>query len=106
MIQTKSLVLGFARTEDRGWDIHWYPVYLTLWRLLFSFRYPVSTGIFPHSLPEWTFRARPGLWRIGLIGLTKWAPFISLIFCCLGTYAHSQCVEIFGTLERHRLLVI
>ena len=25
---------------------------------------PVSTGIFPHSLPEWAFRARPGLWRI------------------------------------------
>src|SRR6218665_1236562 len=24
---------------------------------------PVSTGIFPHSLPEWAFRARPGLWR-------------------------------------------
>src|SRR6218665_2077111 len=28
--------------------------------------YPVSTGIFPHSLPEWAFRARPGLWRICL----------------------------------------
>src|SRR6218665_266947 len=27
---------------------------------------PVSTGIFPHSLPEWAFRARPGLWRICL----------------------------------------
>src|SRR6218665_2488614 len=25
--------------------------------------YPVSTGILPHSLPEWAFRARPGLWR-------------------------------------------
>src|SRR6218665_2922582 len=24
---------------------------------------PVSTGILPHSLPEWAFRARPGLWR-------------------------------------------
>src|SRR6218665_3913230 len=29
-------------------------------------RGPVSTGIFPHSLPEWAFRARPGLWRIFL----------------------------------------
>src|SRR6218665_107904 len=28
--------------------------------------HPVSTGIFPHSLPEWAFRARPGLWRICL----------------------------------------
>src|SRR6218665_659347 len=28
--------------------------------------YPVSTGILPHSLPEWAFRARPGLWRICL----------------------------------------
>src|SRR6218665_3529776 len=28
--------------------------------------YPVSTGIFPHSLPEWAFRARPGFWRICL----------------------------------------
>src|SRR6218665_687689 len=28
--------------------------------------YPVSTGIFPHSLPKWAFRARPGLWRICL----------------------------------------
>src|SRR6218665_1870686 len=27
---------------------------------------PVSTGILPHSLPEWAFRARPGLWRICL----------------------------------------
>ena len=27
---------------------------------------PFSTGIFPHSLPEWAFRARPGLWRICL----------------------------------------
>src|SRR6218665_582942 len=26
--------------------------------------FPVSTGILPHSLPEWAFRARPGLWRI------------------------------------------
>src|SRR6218665_1989335 len=26
--------------------------------------YPGSTGILPHSLPEWAFRARPGLWRI------------------------------------------
>ena len=25
--------------------------------------FPVSTGILPHSLPEWAFRARPGLWR-------------------------------------------
>src|SRR6218665_4002928 len=25
--------------------------------------HPVSTGILPHSLPEWAFRARPGLWR-------------------------------------------
>src|SRR6218665_2747918 len=24
--------------------------------------YPVSTGILPHALPEWAFRARPGLW--------------------------------------------
>src|SRR6218665_2512655 len=24
------------------------------------------TGILPHSLPEWAFRARPGLWRICL----------------------------------------
>ena len=24
---------------------------------------PVSTGIGPQSLPEWAFRARPGLWR-------------------------------------------
>src|SRR6218665_894876 len=24
---------------------------------------PVSTGILPHSLPEWAFWARPGLWR-------------------------------------------
>src|SRR6218665_3946360 len=29
-------------------------------------RCPVSTGILPHSLPEWAFRARPGLWRICL----------------------------------------
>src|SRR6218665_3781169 len=28
--------------------------------------FPVSTGILPHSLPEWTFRARPGLWRVCL----------------------------------------
>src|SRR6218665_1247569 len=28
--------------------------------------YPVSTGILPHSLPEWALRARPGLWRICL----------------------------------------
>src|SRR6218665_3967968 len=27
---------------------------------------PVSTGILPHSLPEWALRARPGLWRICL----------------------------------------
>src|SRR6218665_944030 len=27
---------------------------------------PVSTGILPHSLPEWAFRARPGLWQICL----------------------------------------
>src|SRR6218665_33271 len=27
---------------------------------------PVSTGISPHSLPEWAFRARPGLGRICL----------------------------------------
>src|SRR6218665_3049926 len=27
---------------------------------------PVSTGILPHSLPEWAFRARPGLWQIYL----------------------------------------
>src|SRR6218665_359860 len=25
---------------------------------------PVSTGILPHSLPEWTFRTRPAFWRI------------------------------------------
>src|SRR6218665_1267622 len=28
--------------------------------------FPGSTGILPHSLPEWAFRARPGLWRICL----------------------------------------
>src|SRR6218665_2113849 len=28
--------------------------------------YPASTGILTHSLPEWAFRARPGLWRICL----------------------------------------
>src|SRR6218665_3832121 len=28
--------------------------------------FPVSTGIFPHSFPEWAFRTRPGLWRICL----------------------------------------
>src|SRR6218665_1100354 len=28
--------------------------------------FPVSTGICPHSLPEWAFRARYGLWRIFL----------------------------------------
>src|SRR6218665_3919260 len=28
--------------------------------------FPVSTGILPHSLPEWAFRARPGLWQICL----------------------------------------
>src|SRR6218665_3720020 len=28
--------------------------------------YPISTGILPHSLPEWAFRATPGLWRICL----------------------------------------
>src|SRR6218665_4210130 len=27
---------------------------------------PVSIGIFPHSLPEWAFRARPGLWQLCL----------------------------------------
>src|SRR6218665_2417384 len=26
----------------------------------------VTTGIFSHSLPEWAFRARYGLWRIRL----------------------------------------
>src|SRR6218665_3819326 len=31
-----------------------------------STRTPVSTGILPHSLPEWAFRARPGLWQICL----------------------------------------
>src|SRR6218665_1209309 len=30
---------------------------------LLSNLFPVSTGILPHSLPEWAFRARPGLWR-------------------------------------------
>jgi len=25
---------------------------------------PVSTGIFPHSLPEWAFRARPAFFLI------------------------------------------
>ena len=28
--------------------------------------FPVSTGIWPQSLPEWAFRGRPGLWRICL----------------------------------------
>src|SRR6218665_1646358 len=28
--------------------------------------HPVNTGILPHSLPEWAFWARPGLWRICL----------------------------------------
>src|SRR6218665_3925864 len=28
--------------------------------------HPVSTGIRPQSLPEWAFRARPGIWRICL----------------------------------------
>src|SRR6218665_1116894 len=31
-----------------------------------SLGFPVSTGIFPHSLPEWAFRTRPGLRRICL----------------------------------------
>src|SRR6218665_1131936 len=31
-----------------------------------SHPFPVSPGILPHSLPEWAFRARPGLWRICL----------------------------------------
>src|SRR6218665_288431 len=37
-----------------------HPVYMPL------SRFPVSTGILPHSLPEWAFRERPGLWQICL----------------------------------------
>src|SRR6218665_3214672 len=44
------------------------PAYLRTLRLIKEGfpKYPVSTGILPHSLPEWAFRARPGLWRICL----------------------------------------
>ena len=34
--------------------------------------FPVSTGVLPHSLPEWAFRARHGLWRICLCPKVVW----------------------------------
>src|SRR6218665_1142552 len=48
----------------------WAVPHLKFWGTVPQFplglRPPVSTGILPHSLPEWAFRARPGLWRICL----------------------------------------
>src|SRR6218665_4227203 len=44
--------------------IHWLRVPQRIACKLCLITYnPVSTGILPHSLPEWAFRARPGLWR-------------------------------------------
>src|SRR6218665_2673485 len=50
---TASLSLGLTTTA-------------AYWRVYRRVSYPVSTGIFPHSLPEWAFRARYGLWQICL----------------------------------------
>src|SRR6218665_3157701 len=40
-------------------------IYIIYYRSLEAYS-PVSTGIGPQSLPEWAFRARPGLGRICL----------------------------------------
>src|SRR6218665_3909355 len=57
----------FSRPSTKNLDKS--PLYkfsLNCSRGFLSRGFPVSTGILPHSLPEWAFRARPGLWQICL----------------------------------------